>query len=214
MAQLYIKKKGYAVLDDAGKDLDKHVAAGHVHSADRKKIIKGVLGALKVLYDAGKAHKDVKPANICYKDGKVKLIDFGLLYSWRTKATLANYDKLEYYGRHATPFYRWPALADKLKYKSTDAGNKQAYVDRVKPLLYLVDVGGVFVTHLKLITRYDWNDVDTDCFSYYSKQHALVTKKGTFWVRYHVQDKEKAVLKALKAMDKTIDQLLAMPWFA
>jgi len=211
---------GYALLDDAGKDLDKIMAAGPVSAADPKIIIKGLLTALKTLYDSGKSHRDVKPANVCYKNSKVKLIDFGLMFPWSTDTTVANIDKLERRGRHGTPYYRWPDLVPVMEYKPTDKVSlttKQAYCDRIRPKMYLVDVGGVWVTHLKLMTRYTSKQVTEkkDIYGWYVFERNRKDLGKDFWKRYDVVDlKEIEVLKALRRMNKTYTQLLALPWFA
>jgi len=211
--------KGYAVLEDGGPDLSRVAAAGHVHSSTRRRIIKGLVRALKALYDAGKAHRDVKPGNACYQNKKLKLIDFGWLYDWGTEVTVPKIDTVQANARHGTPLFKWPAVTSMMEYKVSDkvsAGTKQAYVDRVRNNFYLLDKGGIFLTHVTLITHVTTQQIVTagDIFKYYTTEHARNDDGKTMWVRYHVLPKEKAVLKALKRTDKTYDQILAMEWFA
>jgi len=207
--------KGYAVLDDAGKDIGKVLEAGTISESQRKTIMKGLLTGLKVLKDDGKVHRDIKPANVCFRSDKVKIIDLGLLFNYGTDATLENRGMLRDQGTHGTPFYSWPALKTIFRYRSSDRVStitKQAYVDRVKPKFYLVDLGGAFVTHLEMITKFTDDEIDNagDVFAYFDTEVAT----GTFYTRNGISDNEKAVLVALKDTTKTFEQVLALAWFA
>jgi len=210
--------KGFALLDDAGPDLDKILSKGHLPEADRKIIVKGLMSAIKVLFTLQKVHRDIKPQNVCYKNGVVKLIDFGLMYDWGTEATVVNIDRLSRRGHHATAFYEWPVLTEYLRYKSkykVSDQTKLAYVTKMKKKLYLVDVGGVFVTHFKMIKPYSYY-IDTDVYSYFDIKAASKTlrKKIDFWTRKNISADEKAVLYALKDTSKSIDDILGMAWLA
>jgi len=208
---------GYAVLEDAGPDLRKYIKDGHVASSRRRKMIKGLLKALKVLFDAGKAHRDVKPGNACYQNHKLKLIDFGMVYDWNTQVTLTNINGLQAVAKHGTRIYRWPAVEALMVYSDTDkasATTKQAYVDRVKSKFYLIDLGGIFLIHVSLITREsDKIKAAGDVFTYYATESTRTDDGKTFWTRYHVGTNERAVLEALKSTDKSYADILAMAWF-
>jgi len=210
--------KGYAVLEDGGPDIKKIISLGHVASPTRRRIIKGLLSALKILYDAGKAHRDVKPGNACFQNKKLKLIDFGMLYDWNTNVKLANIDLLQGVARHGTTLFRWPDVEALMVYKDTDkvsATTKDAYVARVKSNFYLIDLGGVFLIHLSMITHVTSKQISTagDVFKYYTAEYNNHDDGKTMWVRYHVLPKEKAVLRALKSTTKSYANILAMDWF-
>jgi len=211
--------KGYAVLEDGGPDISMIIKdRPHVHSDTRKRIVKGLVTALKILFDAGKTHRDVKPGNACYKNKKLKLIDFGWLYDWGTEVTVPKIDTVQANARHGTPLFKWPAVTSMMEYKVSDkvsAGTKQAYIDKVRSKFYLIDMGGVFLTHISMITHVSAGQIHTagDVFQYYTAEHDRNDDGKTFWVRYHVLSKERAVLKALKNTDKSFADILAMDWF-
>jgi len=163
-----------------------------------------------------KSHRDIKPGNICVKGDKIFLIDFGLVYNWGTDTTVANIDTLARKGSHGTPYYNWPALDVLVAYKDSDkvsSSTKQAYVDRVKPLMYLVDVGGIFTTHVQLITQFRYDQVAA-VYPFYEAEVARADTAGDFWARNGVSTDEKALMLAMQDPSKTIDQLLAMTWVA
>ncbi|CAL1542266.1 unnamed protein product [Lymnaea stagnalis] len=72
----------FILLEDAGESLYQLVAK---QSADKKydvldklpSIVRSILLALVYLNDKGYVHCDIKPENICVKEGIIKLIDFG-----------------------------------------------------------------------------------------------------------------------------------------
>jgi len=213
--------KGYAVLDNAGPDIDNVMKAGAVSESDRKAIVKGMLTGLKLLNDNTRVHTDIKPGNVCFRNSKVKLIDFGAMKNWGTFAVLANADKLENYWKHLSPFYLWNELKPLFEYKVGDQTSdltKQAYIDRIKPKIYLVDFGGIFVTHLETITKFSDQDIEDhgdDIYTYFDDEVARVdVTTGTFWARHTISDNEKAVLLALRDPSKTYADVLAMTWLA
>jgi hypothetical protein len=209
--------KGVCVLENAGPDLEKTFKTSTPTEDDRKSIMKQLLGALVVLFNAKKSHRDIKPLNVCFLNGKLKVIDFGLMFNWGTEATLDKVGDLTGKFVHGTRSMIWYEMYPKIEYNKVDRQTdsaQQKYLDRVKDLFYLTDLGGAFVTHLWLITKYTDTDIDGDVYEYWTKQKDLVVETKDFWTRHSISTNEKAVLLALTDDSKALSDVLSMTWFA
>jgi len=209
--------KGICVLENAGPDLEKSFKASTPTEDNRKTIMKQLLSALVVLFNAKKSHRDIKPLNVCYLNGKVKVIDFGQMFNWGTEATLDKVGDLAGKFGHATSSMMWYEFYPKVEYKRSDQASEttqQAYLDRVKSKFYLTDLGGAFVTHLWLITKFTDQDIAGDVYEYWNAQKDLVVETKDFWAQHSISANEKAVLLAMTDDTKALSEVLSMTWFS
>ena len=75
------KKKVYLIMELCeGKSLYQHIRnAGYLQEDEARALFKQLLSAMNYCHNQGIVHRDLKPDNIMVeKDGKVKIIDFGL----------------------------------------------------------------------------------------------------------------------------------------
>ncbi len=61
-----------------GRTLEEVIAAGPASPLEMAELADGLLAALGTAHEAGVVHRDVKPANIFFSDGRVVLSDFGI----------------------------------------------------------------------------------------------------------------------------------------
>src|SRR4051812_7493331 len=66
-----------------GEDLKERLARGPIPVAEAIEIAEQIAEALEDAHNKGIVHRDLKPANVkLTKDGKVKVLDFGLAKAW------------------------------------------------------------------------------------------------------------------------------------
>ncbi|MBN1444219.1 MAG: serine/threonine protein kinase [Planctomycetes bacterium] len=86
--------------------LESRLAAGPLPPEACLDCARQLLGALAFLHEAGMVHRDVKPANCLFVDGRLKLADFGLLTDARTDVSRLGTE------RYMPPDGRMDARAD------------------------------------------------------------------------------------------------------
>ena len=78
----HIEGLGTCIVEEwiEGKTLSELIREGSLTKADRRRLMRGVIGAVAYLHGKGIVHRDLKPANIMVRDagGEAVLIDFGL----------------------------------------------------------------------------------------------------------------------------------------
>ena len=76
-----------------GESLDKRIARGRIPADEALGIAKQIAEALEAAHEKGIIHRDLKPANIALaKDGRVKVLDFGLAKAVET--TMGSADEM------------------------------------------------------------------------------------------------------------------------
>lgn len=77
----------YLLLEHAGKETLRNVLfrEGRLKTDAAVRIIQHVGGALAFAHRRGFIHRDLKPSNIILRDGRPVLLDFGIVWNWRSK---------------------------------------------------------------------------------------------------------------------------------
>ena len=87
------RKCHFIVLEDCGPDIHSLVLSGEqlIKWSQVKTIIANVASALECLRYSRINHRDLNPTNICFKDGRARLIDFGLAKNDKNSIDLSIY---------------------------------------------------------------------------------------------------------------------------
>ncbi|KAJ8600391.1 hypothetical protein CTAYLR_001407 [Chrysophaeum taylorii] len=77
-------------MEDVGIDVVAHVErAGPAPALAARALAARLVGLVKTLHEAGFAHRDLKPQNVCLKSANASLIDFGLASPWTATERVA-----------------------------------------------------------------------------------------------------------------------------